>query len=136
MNRWIINAAMLLIMGILFRGDSMVSGQPSNGFRTIPLAEDDAATDVIALTDLNFDRLVNGSSDWMIDLYSEWYEWYIHVFIMGYLLLLLLLLLLLVLVLVLVLVLLVLLLVLVLVLVVVVARLHWDPICMYSRFSS
>ncbi len=120
MNRWIINAAMLLIVGILFCGDSMVSGQPSIGFRTIPLAEDDASTDVIALTDLNFDRLVNGSSDWMIDLYSEWYEWYIHVYInkyiMGYLLLLLLLLL--------------------LVVVVAVGRLHCAPICMYSRFSS
>ena len=104
---------MLLIVGILFCGDSMVSGQPSIGFRTIPLAEDDASTDVIALTDLNFDRLVNGSSDWMIDLYSEWYEWYIHVLYYGIsssssssssccc-----------------------------------VGRLHCAPICMYSRFSS
>lgn len=30
-------------------------------------------TDPIVLKDVDFDKLVNGSSMWMIDLYSPWY---------------------------------------------------------------
>lgn len=51
----------------------MVAGHSSIEFRTIPLIDDDASTNVIELTDLNFDAMVNGSSDWMINLHSEWY---------------------------------------------------------------
>lgn len=67
MNKWI-----MMLLLVLF-GGCLVAGHSSIEFRTIPLIDDDASANVIELTDLNFDAMVNGSSDWMINLHSEWY---------------------------------------------------------------